>query len=85
MDPSFIGSYDRHDERLHIYPNPATSSIIKIEDAEGDIMLYNSEGRLISKFENEGGYKMDIDISSIRKGVYILKSGNKSVRLVVLK
>jgi hypothetical protein len=85
MDPSFIGSLDRPAEQLQIFPNPASGNKITIQDALEDIFLFTSAGKLLGQFEHKSGQHITIDISSLRNGIYILRSGVKSVKLTVTK
>jgi hypothetical protein len=85
MDPSFIGSYDRPEELLQVYPNPASGNKITIPDAREDILLFTAAGKLISQYEHKGGQNMTMDITSLQNGIYIVRSGRKSVKLAVTR
>jgi hypothetical protein len=84
MAPSFIGSFTRQDEGLKVYPNPADSRIT-VTNAKKDIFLYSSEGRLISIFEKTEGSKLSVDISCVQKGIYFLRSGERSAKISVVR
>jgi hypothetical protein len=85
MAPSFIGDYARSEERLSIYPNPATGSTISVMNAENDIFLSGTDGKLYSRHTTQKNGFTTIDISTLQKGIYILRSGKKSERLIVIK
>mgnify|MGYP002623293614 CR=1 FL=1 len=55
---------------IQIYPNP-TTGMIRIENARGDISIYDITGRLLYKAENCHD-SVSFDLSSLPKGVYIM-------------
>ncbi|MBI3234906.1 MAG: T9SS type A sorting domain-containing protein [Bacteroidetes bacterium] len=62
-----------------VYPNPATNSIhISAANLKmGNIELYDMEGKVIKSFiSNVGTSNLDLDISDLRAGIYLLKSRN---------
>ena len=66
-------------EELVVYPNPASSKIVvrcRMSDVRKE--LYNSIGQLVlSTKENE------IDVHNLSRGIYYLKVGNLSRKVVV--
>jgi hypothetical protein len=68
-----------NNEELVVYPNPASSKIaVKCKLLDVRKELYNSVGQLIlSSKENE------IDVRNLSRGIYYLKVGNVSRKVVV--
>jgi hypothetical protein len=68
-----------NNDELLVYPNPASSKIVvrcRMSDVSKE--LYNSVGQLIlSTKENE------IDVSKLTKGMYYLKVGNQSKKVII--
>lgn len=60
---------------LNIYPNPVKNGVFTIENTKNDVMIeiYDASGRKVSQTEklNKGTNK--INISTVQKGVYLLK------------
>ena len=62
-----------------IHPNPASTHIV-VQNADSHIAIYDMMGRLMLRTSaNDNAY---IDISSLPRGIYILRSGNTTARLV---
>lgn len=65
-------------ETLSVYPNPATD-VIYLEDVENEmISIYDAMGRLVI----QQVYTESIDVSSLAKGVYAVKTQKGIVRFV---
>jgi len=82
----------RHTSSLRIYPNP-TNSQLRIENYElemGDIEIYDVVGRKAPLSPPEGGKLPSfggagggvIDISHLANGLYFLKIGNTTVKVI---
>lgn len=68
---------------FRIYPNPSTTGVIQITATNpGVLSLYNSNGALIKQLQIIRGTNI-LDISSFAKGVYILKTSDESINLIV--
>jgi len=64
-------------ETLKVYPNP-TQGMVYVENADGqEIELYNSLGKLLERTEESS-----IDLSVYPKGVYLLRVGENTVKVV---
>jgi hypothetical protein len=79
--PSWISGIDNttFSNSIEIFPNPAENYIKIKNESNNPIQIYNLQGVLINSFEI---YKSTVDISSIKSGVYILKSGIKQCLLI---
>ncbi len=67
---------------IKVYPNPAISHFT-IEGAENStLMLYNVSGRLVKQVENLSNTHT-IQINDLPKGIYIVKAGGFTKRLLV--
>jgi hypothetical protein len=84
------GPYPVHDgiverengEAIHIYPNPATSTLTVHSSKElGMIQIYNSMGEMVFQTRHNNS-KQEIDISNLAKGVYTLKTDDKYLKLI---
>ncbi len=64
-----------------IYPNPATSTI-QVQNIKNDILIYSVTGRLMKQVSPQKIINQTIDISQLKNGLYIIKSGNKTKRLI---
>ncbi len=71
------------EESLRVYPNPATGGTLTIQmPAAGFIQVFNASGTLVVKKQLEAGTQQ-INISTLSKGIYFIKAGNASSRVVV--
>lgn len=64
-----------------VYPNPTTGGI-KIElDKENTVMLFNAHGQIIIEIVLREGTS-EIDLSPFAKGIYFLRIGSRSIKVV---
>lgn len=71
--------------QCNIYPNPATN-YIKITNLRRDqfvdnIQLINAVGRVIATYKVIGK-EIQIDVSRLTSGIYLIKAGNQKIRFV---
>ena len=69
---------------LHVYPNPATN-YVQVEGAKAgaSIALYSLEGiRLLAAEANEAG-AVELDLTTLPAGNYVVKAGGKHLKLSV--
>ena len=74
-----------------MYPNPATDKIIIAKNNElideTAVSIYNINGELIMKNIIQNQNKLEMNVSSLSKGIYFLKiqtkSGIESKKLVI--
>ena len=78
-DANAVSLNDVKENRLFLYPNPAEDYVVV--ETEEDIVIYNYLGQKIKEFTNLHG-QTTIDISSLNKGVYVVKSGSKIEKLI---
>jgi len=66
---------------MNVFPNPA-KSFIKISNVEKptDYEIYSVDGKLLKK--GTANPDSEINISSLVKGIYILKFNNQSVKII---
>ncbi len=74
-----VSAFNSSKEEFEVYPNPTQSKFkIKIKNPNSKKELYNSIGQLVlSTKENE------IDVRNLSKGIYYLKVGNVSKKVIV--
>lgn len=64
---------------LHIYPNPATSYLV-VEGASQAITIFSTTGqRMLVRIVPEGETKTTLDLTSLPKGAYYVKAGERSM------
>ncbi|MEX2483778.1 MAG: T9SS type A sorting domain-containing protein [Brumimicrobium sp.] len=77
---------DLNISNVKLFPNPATNQVIVTwSNVEADnIIIYSFHGKIVGNTlinENEG--KTVLDISSLSKGIYFVKIGNTTQKLVI--
>jgi hypothetical protein len=74
-----VSSYYSSKEEFEVYPNPSSTKIVvRCQMSDVSKELYNSVGQLVlSTKENE------IDVHNLSRGIYYLKVGNVSRKVVV--
>jgi uncharacterized delta-60 repeat protein len=71
--------------KLEVYPNPAKNSLqVQFTSSDRTLFIYDIAGRAVKTVmvNQRGTVSLVLDISDLKQGVYIVKSGNESVRLV---
>ncbi len=72
-------------DNLFVYPNPTRGNIIirsKTELSTGsELWLFNTQGQLVKRQQSRTGENL-IDISHLSNGIYLLKTGEASLRIV---
>ncbi len=67
--------------QLTVAPNPAyAGEMVTVNGAEGDVNIYNIEGRLVKTVTAVDG---KVSTSGLASGVYLLQSGRQSSRLII--
>ena len=79
---SAVSEADSKASVLKVYPNPAKNEIT-VEGANADILIFSANGGLVST--TKAADKAVINVSSLADGVYILRSGDSSVRIIKTK
>ena len=70
--------------KLNVYPNPASNVLyIQLMPDEEQVFLHDATGRTISVITaNPGDSYVQVDVSKLNKGIYILKSGTGSATFI---
>jgi dTDP-4-dehydrorhamnose reductase len=66
---------------ISVYPNPFAESIIVNTTSEGKVTVYDLSGRVVLSATVQAG-ENKINTSTLNKGVYILKQGLNTVKIV---
>lgn len=70
---------------LHLYPNPAKGQILVDYNGltlPGTLRMYDSKGQIVKETAMQQS-AMQLDISDLKKGIYIIKIGEESGKVVV--
>lgn len=70
------------DMHLDIYPNPATDKLYVPTKGDDTIKVYDIEGRMMLSVPAAEGIT-EIDISSMKPGIYVVRTSTSSAKLVV--
>ena len=68
-------------EKLNFYPNPTTGRIFYQSQADEQVQISNTAGQLLKTVKVTKGTNQ-IDVSEFPKGVYFLKAGDKTSKLL---
>ncbi|MBO6117570.1 MAG: leucine-rich repeat protein [Bacteroidales bacterium] len=72
---------------ISVYPNPASVShtgisTVTIQGIDGDVTVFNNKGQVVYK-SNIQSQKSNIDISGWQSGVYYIKVGDATKKLII--
>lgn len=75
----------QEDILFSVYPVPATDfvNIQLMDTGNGIIQLFSAYGQHISNYTYQGSGPHYVDVSSLSKGVYLVKIGNQTKRIVL--
>lgn len=85
FDPDgVLSNVEANSAGFSLFPNPATNNLYVLfnESQKTDIKIYDLSGKLILKQFSNGTEKVDLNISSLKNGVYTIQVGNKSMKFI---
>ncbi len=69
------------EDSFHIYPNPF-SKLVTFDVSEAtEVQIFTVDGKLLRKFNLQSG-NTNKDLGGLKAGIYIVKAGNRSYRIV---
>ena len=69
------------EDSFHMYPNPFSEQITFDVKESTEVKIFSVDGRLLSRYDLQKGTS-NIELGFLNSGVYIVKAGNKSYRIV---
>ena len=69
---------------INVYPNPATD-YVTVEGAHNNITLFGMNGAAALSMPVAEGETVTLDVTGLTKGLYVLRSGNKSSVKILIK
>nr|MBP7210910.1 T9SS type A sorting domain-containing protein [Paludibacteraceae bacterium] len=83
MTTDIINNENLAENNISLYPNPATDYVELSGTTEGTtIHVFNMVGRLIQTY-NGNSNSTTLDVTGLNEGLYIIKTGDKSIKLQV--
>ena len=79
-ETSFV-DFSETAEKMVIYPNPNEGKFtIDLDEANTNstIIIYNLYGEVVAQFSNVNDLELEVDISSLSKGIYLVKCFDKN-------
>ena len=76
--------------KVKYFPNPATKCVtLQLQEAISEIMIIQSDGKVVRRFENVTAGEMRIDLSGFSEGFYLIRfrkeNGVANGKLIVIK
>jgi hypothetical protein len=68
--------------RVNVFPNPASGMITVANIGSDEIRIFNLAGQEVLQFIAAGRI-MNLDVSGLNKGMYLLKSGDSTAKLMI--
>jgi hypothetical protein len=74
-------------QELQVYPNPATDQLhVFIPGYSGQaVQFYSGLGRLVYQSVTDANGEIVFDVSTLNEGIYLVKSGGKTAKVMVVK
>jgi len=74
-------------QEMLVYPNPATNKLtVNVPGHTGQtVQFYSGLGRLVYQSETDADGEIVWDVSSLNEGIYLVKSGGKVAKVMVVK
>lgn len=69
-------------EQVNVFPNPASGKVTVTNIGSKDIRIFNLAGQEVLQM-NVAHRVMNIDVSGLDKGMYLLKSGDSTAKLMI--
>ena len=72
------------------FPNPATTSVtLQLQEPISEIIIIQSDGKVVKRFENVPAGEMHVDLSGLSEGFYLIRfrkeNGVANGKLIVVK
>ena len=67
---------------LEVYPNPVTSSLQLKQRIDGNYNIIDISGKVVLSGRMEGIDAVQIDVSGLEHGIYILRTQSRAVKFV---
>lgn len=76
--------------KVKYFPNPATTSItLQLQELISEILIIQSDGKVVRRFENVAAGEMQIDLTGFSEGFYLIRfrkeNGVANGKLIVIK
>jgi len=70
---------------FEMYPNPAKDFIVIASEAKQSVQIYDLTGKMVKQLVMSSGVEtsLNIDVSNLEKGVYIVKVGKQTKKLII--
>jgi hypothetical protein len=68
--------------RVNVFPNPASGKVTVSNIASDHIRIFNLAGQEVLQF-NVKNKVMNLDVTGLKKGMYLLKSGDSAAKLMI--
>ena len=72
---------EKPNHSVNIYPNPTDGMLNIVSESEQDVVVYNTIGQIV--FESVCDGVLQIDMKHFGAGIYAIKVGNETQRIVV--
>ena len=70
------------EKTVAVYPNPMNDVLnIQLGDSQSDIVIYNSLGQVVRRYENMSG-DMQINVAELNAGLYFVKIGKEITKVI---
>jgi hypothetical protein len=73
------------EQDVKLYPNPVVNGELIIDNGQlpiESVQIYDTKGKLMYQQSSIVNYRLSIDISHLPNGIYVVKIGNHSIRIV---
>ena len=83
--PTAVAGTSAASQALQVYPNPANNQLTVTNDQwaanNGKLLIYNLQEEVVAAFTQTGA-QTTVDISALPTGMYIMKAGGKTAKIV---
>ena len=77
-----VGVEESHPNHCSLYPNPANDFVTLKGENLGTVCVYNALGQKVDEFEANGN-ELRISTTGYENGLYVVKTGEQTLRSVV--
>ena len=68
--------------QMTIWPNPVENRMNVTLNQDGEVVIYNLTGQVVSRFNGHAGAN-SVDVTSLNSGVYFITSGTATQKFIV--
>jgi hypothetical protein len=74
-----------HPSSLQVYPNPASDAALVVSPTSGVLRVMDLQGRELFQVQVEANIPLEVDLTGLAQGLYVVRVGEAIQRIQILR